>query len=469
MNNVNNHSRNTYIQMTEPHTTDESRNDPLIAPTIDQNGDDPWIIRHSETYYYSKVVEDCIVIMRSKNITDIAAGERCTVFSDHRNIEIFWAPEIHHINGAWYIYFAAKDSHSPVDSIHRMYVLSNKASDPFTGTWKLDEVKGMDDKFAIDGTTAEISGTRYFIWSGWEGYENIQQNLYIARMISPVQIANEKILISQPQYSWECRTFPTVNEGPAVIVQNNTVNLTYSASGSWSNYYCIGLLTAPIDTDLTNPSVWEKHTEPMLQTGHGIYGPGHNSFVVSPDSSQTEIVYHIARWNGGGFNRCVKIQPISFNPDGQLTPMTPTKNRELIKQPAGEPNRIRLLSRNCTIQGPLLSMEDDSVSIDGYSIQGGKCSSQTISSSAYIPHNGFWTIIIWCRSTTFTNESCEYLIVSINKEQTITLPVYDAQYYQPVMFRTQLPAGTCNISVSFNAPCNPLSVECVEFMPSSKY
>ena len=45
-----------------------------------------------------------------------------------------WAPEIHFIDGKWYVYFTA----SRADAIWevRPYVLVNDSADPFKGEWK---------------------------------------------------------------------------------------------------------------------------------------------------------------------------------------------------------------------------------------------------------------------------------------------------------------------------------------------
>src|SRR5205807_2547988 len=44
-----------------------------------------------------------------------------------------WAPELHYLQGKWYVYFAA-DSNG-INSTHRIYALENSAADPTNGTW----------------------------------------------------------------------------------------------------------------------------------------------------------------------------------------------------------------------------------------------------------------------------------------------------------------------------------------------
>ena len=39
----------------------------------------------------------------------------------------------------------------------------------------------------------------------------------------------------------------------------------YSASGSWTPYYCVGLLTADAKANLLDPTSWKKHPTPVFQ------------------------------------------------------------------------------------------------------------------------------------------------------------------------------------------------------------
>lgn len=164
----------------------EAPNPALITSGLEEDGADPWIVYEDGLYYYSKIVDDQVVLLRSPHLTSIAAGERSVAFDGGEGIESYWAPELHRLDGSWYIYFAAQ----PVggDGIHRTYVLSNPSKNPFEGEWTLHKMDGMDDKFAIDGTVVENNRGRWFVWSGWAGNENVRQDIYIAPMASPTEV-----------------------------------------------------------------------------------------------------------------------------------------------------------------------------------------------------------------------------------------------------------------------------------------
>ena len=98
-----------------------------------------------------------------------------------RNI---WAPELQRINNEWFIYFAADDGNN---ANHRMYVLQGTTQNPQDPFVFKGKIAAPTDRWAIDGTVLKMPGGKlYFIWSGWDGFEDVAQNLYIAPMSDPL-------------------------------------------------------------------------------------------------------------------------------------------------------------------------------------------------------------------------------------------------------------------------------------------
>lgn len=118
--------------------------------------------------------------------------------------------------------------------------------------------------------------------------------------------------IARPTYAWETNHSPHVNEGPQVAVRNGTINLVYSASGSWTNDYCLGLITADVTRDLLNPASWHKREEPTPGTGCIA---GDHYFTTSPDGKEDWIVYHVAKYEDAGWSREVRTQRFTWNED----------------------------------------------------------------------------------------------------------------------------------------------------------
>jgi GH43 family beta-xylosidase len=201
-----------------------------------------------------------------------------------------WAPELHHIDGKWYVYFAAGDSEK-IWNI-RMYVLENAAPNPLEGQWvEKAHLRTERDAFALDATTFAHRGGRYLIWAEASGDEP-GTSLYIAAMDTPWSLTGPQVRIARPQHSWE-RIGHNVNEGPAVLLRNGRVFVTFSASATDANY-CLGLLSAPDDADMLDPASWTKSAEPVFKSSraNAQFGPGHNSFTTTRDGKTDLIVYH---------------------------------------------------------------------------------------------------------------------------------------------------------------------------------
>jgi len=241
-----------------------------------------------------------------------------------------------------YIYFSATTCDGDNNN-HRMFVLENTNPDPLQGSfiWK-GKITDSTDKWAIDGTVFNHPpGGLHFVWSGWPGDVNIKQNLYIAEMSNPWTISSERVEIATPTYPWETNTNPTVNEGPEVTIRNNVISLVYSASGSWTNTYCLGLITALNTSDLMKASSWHKRPNPIFQSANDILAPGHHSLTISPDGKEDWIFYHSARYNGSGWDRQIRAQRFTWNADSTPNLGEPAPRNSPIPIPSGEPLRDR--------------------------------------------------------------------------------------------------------------------------------
>jgi len=95
------------------------------------DGEDPWVVRRNDWYYLVESTGGGISVYRSKKLTDLKRNE-VPVWSapeEGWNQSHIWAPELHFVNGRWYIYYAAGRAGPPF--IHqRSGVLQSVADDP---------------------------------------------------------------------------------------------------------------------------------------------------------------------------------------------------------------------------------------------------------------------------------------------------------------------------------------------------
>ena len=162
--------------------------------------------------------------------------------------ELIWAPEIHHLDGRWVIYFAAAHTQA-LDKLgmfqHRMYALECTHTDPLTGNWvEKGQVKTPFNTFALDATTFRHQGKQWYLWAQKSPDITGNSNIYLAELENPWMIKGQPVMLSKPEYDWECRGF-WVNEGPAVLSHGDRLFISYSASATDENY-CMGLLSTPI-------------------------------------------------------------------------------------------------------------------------------------------------------------------------------------------------------------------------------
>lgn len=294
------------------------------------SGADPWVIYHAGYYYYTNSKGDKLVLYKTRNMADLKSAQEKTVWVPPPNTTYskeLWAPELHFINNKWYMYFAADDGDN---NHHRLYVLENASADPLQGKWLFKgKLSDATDKWAIDASVFENKGKLYLIWAGWEGDQNGQQDIYIARLKNPWTVDSKRVKISSPEYAWEKYgdlhdpgnpPHVNVNEGPEILRHKNKLFLVYSASGCWTDYYALGMLSTTVDKNLLDAASWKKSAVPVFKESlaNKVYAPGHNSFFKSPDGKQDWILYHAnsAPGQGCGKDRSPRMQRFTWNKDG---------------------------------------------------------------------------------------------------------------------------------------------------------
>lgn len=339
---------------------------PIIGPAAA----DPFFYYKDGYYYYVRSSYGGLTVSKAKRIQDIGQVPRIMVYSQSdapSNItRNWWAPEIHYLEGNWYIYWAANDGKS---ENHRMYVLEstdpNNAQAPYTlksqlaptklneqtGEWEVDTAQNM---WAIDGTIFENKdGRMYFLWAGYDGSAGNFQKLFIAEMLNPWTMKGSRTLISEPELPFEIRGGGyKLNEGPQIITRGNKVHVLYSSCQANYDWYSLGLLTAEADADLLDAASWKKNPGPVFtksnDSSEESFGTGHAMVVQSPDGTEDWLIYHAyQQGNGTGHTgdmegRCTRAVKISWDENDMPIFGNPVGYDVLQQQPSGTADAVAL-------------------------------------------------------------------------------------------------------------------------------
>jgi GH43 family beta-xylosidase len=301
-------------------------------PICDVDTPDPWMIAANGRFYLTFTLGDRVEIWSSPTMEDFRFSTKSLIWKPASNepwSSAIWAPELHYLNDAWYVYFCGAQP-GKGNTSHRTLVLKSSSQDPMDNrAWTfLGPLKGVPDHWAIDATIfSPRPNELYCCYSGWPlgDFSDTQQNLFLIKMASPEEaIADTLVCISQAELPWERPEGGRrgVNEGPTWLSLPGFQGIVYSANGSWTCDYQLGLLQL-VGQDPIQPSSWRKRPAPLLKSEArygGPFGPGHASFISSPrGDGRVYCIYHgTEKPDEGWANRKARILLLgaeNFRPD----------------------------------------------------------------------------------------------------------------------------------------------------------
>ena len=310
-------------------------------------GADPFVYKHKDGFYYfcQSERDKGIAVWKSDKLTD--KGVKKVVWRAPKtgwNTSGVWAPELHYLDGKWYIYYAADDGDN---ANHLAGVKESVTDDPqgeyvdkgifYTGD-NIDTKK--DNRWAIDATPLEMGGKLYLIWSGWKETQD-SQSLYIAEMKNPWTVKSNRVKLAEnDQYDWEkISEDPNqkgLHEGPQILKNKGKVYVIFSCSSSWEPTYKLAQLSIDENADPMNSKNWIKKDTPVFTGTKTVHSVGHASFTTSPDGTENWIAYHSKISTEPGWERNVRMQKFGFNADGSPDFGEAIDAGVPLKKPSGE-------------------------------------------------------------------------------------------------------------------------------------
>ena len=279
-----------------------TENKPLPEPPIETVETevpfgDPFIMLYNDVYYaYGTNADDGIQVYTSDDLLTWEVPERRLAL-DKKDVwadRWFWAPEVYHVNGKFYMYYSADE--------HICVATSDSPLGPFTQTVKepmLAGEKSIDNSLFIDD-----DGTPYLYFDRF----NDGLNIWVAELeddLMTIKMETMKKCINVSQ-EWET-VWPRVNEGPYVLKHKGKYYMTYSANSYESPFYGIGFATAD---NVNGP--WTKYEgNPILQKPGNLVGVGHSAMFEDKEG-QLRIVFHSHRSESKIHPRFMNISTVDF-------------------------------------------------------------------------------------------------------------------------------------------------------------
>ncbi len=281
---------------------------PIIPTETTGRTSDPYVLHLGEWYYQCYSTAEGVFVAKTKELADLDFAEKVNVFpkANGQDYSNWYAPELHFIDGVFYIYGAPE-----VRGTHVMCVLQNKSADPMSAFSFLGEVEGLGSRWNIDGTVAEFGGKNYFLWSSGA-------KIHLAELIAPNKVNDNSVVLIKLEYDFEKQN-GNVCEAPAALQCGDKLHIIYSVNDSRTDNYCMGRITFSGKGDILDINNWEKSKTAVFSKTNDIFGPGHCSFTTVNNNGVEEnyMLYHANLESGSGWNgRSVWAQSFGFDSEG---------------------------------------------------------------------------------------------------------------------------------------------------------
>ena len=234
--------------------------------------------------------------------------------------EDYWAPEVAESGGTFWMYYSVGRG---IEGHHLRVARSESPTGPFRD---VGADLTPDEVFAIDAHPFRDVDGHWYLYFAHDVLEHERPGTHLA--VAPLDegmdsLAGPAVPVLAPNADWQLyergrlihgRRFDWHTlEGPAVVHRGGRYWLTYSG-GAWTGPgYAVGVAAAD------HPLGPWSHVDqpPLLRSGDGLRGPGHNSLTVAPDGTDI-IAFH--SWNQEETARQLHLGALQIDQHGEESP-----------------------------------------------------------------------------------------------------------------------------------------------------
>jgi len=308
---------------------------------------DPFVLQHDGIYYAYGTAPAApdgrqFPVLRSTDLVHWEALGHALIPATAS--ESFWAPEVAYADGTFYLYYSAGgiEGHE-----HRLRVAA--ASHPAGPFEDCGRVLVPDQPFTIDAHPFRAADGQWYLFycrdflTLDEDYR-VGTGIVVDRLLDMHTLAGDPQTVIRPHADWHLfrRERPMYSsvydwytiEGAALRQHHGRYYCFYSG-GAWEleNY---GIAYVVADHPLGPYSRPADATAPLMRSLPGrVIGPGHNSFILSPDGAEEWIVYHA--WDAAMSARLMRIDRLTWDGSRPLLD-GPTDTPQPV--PSADPSRM---------------------------------------------------------------------------------------------------------------------------------
>lgn len=273
---------------------------------------DPFVLRHDGMYYaYGTGPGGAdgmqVPVLRSQDLVGWEAIGHALLPAAGMEADQgyhFWAPEVASHGGRFTMYYSCGNAPEGTDQKLRVAVAEHPAG-PFLDCGK---ILVPDQPFSIDAHPFRDQDGQWWLFYCVDFLEashdhRIGTGIVVDRLCDMTSLAGEARVVVRPHHDWHVfrkdrpmygnvYDWHTV-EGAAVLYRDGHYWCFYSG-GAWEkeNYGVSYVVAKHAEGPYRRPEGGHEALLMRTPPGGELLGPGHNSFTVSPDGSETWIVYH---------------------------------------------------------------------------------------------------------------------------------------------------------------------------------